>query len=208
MTIQKVIVITAIISLIVCINCSDDHSISNPPIKQTPFYQLSPDSVNIAILLMDFQTYEFEGGSFSHYPLCVNCDLESLPFVATFGGWDMPPLLFLYPPENDTIFFAYSVWMGTGRIHIPNEFASPESFPPTQFSQDKPQSSEYFNYWGQSSPDTLAETDTVWTAIQNLDIVNEFAKKTYRVGFYLYRPTEGVFDPNPAKWIVFLYRRN
>jgi hypothetical protein len=44
-----------------------------------------------------------------------------------------------------------------------------------------------------------------WAAVSSLDIVARFRRPSARVGFYLYPPTVGLFDPTKARWIIFLY---
>ena len=40
--------------------------------------------MNLAILVLDFLSYEFEEANITYYPLCDNCDLDSLPFDIEF----------------------------------------------------------------------------------------------------------------------------
>jgi hypothetical protein len=52
------------------------------------------------------------------------------------------------------------------------------------------------------------KADSAWLAINTLSIVKEFADRSYYTAFYAYTPSVGFFDPNVAKWIIFLYSGN
>jgi hypothetical protein len=50
--------------------------------------------------------------------------------------------------------------------------------------------------------------ESIWAEIGSLGLIKDFQGEDLRVGIYLYPPKTGMFDPRPAKWIVFPYRRS
>jgi len=52
------------------------------------------------------------------------------------------------------------------------------------------------------------KADSAWLSVKKLLILNSFNAQgsVFRVGLYLYAPAVGMFVPEVAKWIIFLYR--
>jgi hypothetical protein len=52
------------------------------------------------------------------------------------------------------------------------------------------------------------KADSAWLSVKKLVILNSFNElgSVFRIGLYLYAPAVGMFNPEVAKWIVFLYR--
>jgi hypothetical protein len=175
--------------------------------EEVTTWPLNADSMNLAILVVDYQSYVFEGGYFSRYPICISCDQDSLPFVITSAvPADLGSVTIQYAPTGDTLFFATIIWAGKGRILFPDTLFPPEMFQELPTMVAKPSTVEYLEKLWLDSSTVIAKTDSVWFAVQSLDITNDFALHPFRVGFYFYAPAIGEFDPNPAKWIIFLYR--
>ncbi|MFQ6604319.1 MAG: T9SS type A sorting domain-containing protein [Fidelibacterota bacterium] len=167
-----------------------------------------PNSANFAILKLDYQTYDFEGAAFFTLPPCPACPRDSLPLsVANQPAVDFGSITFMYSPTTDTLFHATIIWMGEGAIYQPDYFFPPDSFvyldslSITADSLYAFQASEWGVEW-------YARADSAWNAVRdlNLDFMGEFAQHEFEVGLYLYPPTVGAFDPNPAKWIVIVYQ--
>ena len=175
------------------------------PVNDWP---LESDSMNLAILVVDYQDYNFEGGHFSIHAPCHSCTADSLPFtVIIHPAGDFGDITFLYNYSLDTLFFATIIWMGTGQILYPENFLSPDSFAVTTDSINEPNAFEYFDYWQVWDPvEYQARVDTAWQVVNKLDITGQMANDDYYVGVYLYAPAVGAFDPDPAKWIFFLYQ--
>lgn len=201
---MKIIFIVLIILFFIC--CENNST--NPEDEYKYTWPIFSDSMNLTILIVDYQTYDLEGGNLLHYNLCIDSDSSSLPFLIEFDSpGDSGGIVFKYSQTNDTLFAASIWWMGLGEIIYPRYFLSPDSFRNINKSIQKPETSEYFDYWLFLSQATLeAKTDSVWKSIKFLDIVNDYGIKMFRVGFYLYTPSVGLFNPDPAKWIVFLYQ--
>lgn len=175
---------------------------------QDTTWPLRDDMMNLAVLLIDYLSYEFEEGNLSFYPPCESCDADSLPFWVVFNDtWDFADIAFLYTETGDTLFYATIIWDGQGEIHYPDEFLFGDSFKTKTLSLPEPVSLQYFSMYPDMPESTFHQkADSAWTAVKSLDIVHDFAREDYRVGIYLYPPSVGVFLPQVAQWIIFLYR--
>jgi hypothetical protein len=164
--------------------------------------------MNLAVLLADYLSYEFEGGHLSFYPPCESCDADSLPFRIIFNDtWDFANIAFLYTETGDTLFYATIIWHGQGEIYVPGAFMPVDSFETKTLPSKEPLSIQYFSIYPDMPESTFHQkADSAWTGVKDLDIVHDFAREDYRVGIYLYPPSVGVFDPEVAQWVVFLYR--
>lgn len=75
------------------------------------------DSMNFAILISNYQSYELEMGHFSTHQLCNNCDSIGLPLEMIFETpADEGSITFKYNLTFDTLFYATIIWLGTGQI--------------------------------------------------------------------------------------------
>ena len=173
---------------------------------------ISNDSLNLAILEMDFLSNQFIRASVKHYPLCSTCDLDSLPFLWTYlPPMDFGEMQFYYSLNNQLLFGATLVWMGEGAIYYPDSFAPSSSFPLSAEITPLPSNAQYL-YWPifpsmGGFPYFKAKSDTMWNAVSNLQLVHDFAAGSHmRVGFLGYAPSQGIFNPVPARWLIFLYR--
>lgn len=68
-------------SLVLITGCEDKPT--SPP-KPRP-WEIKPDSMNLGILILDYLTYEFEGGRVDHFVPCDTCDRDSLPFEQIYN---------------------------------------------------------------------------------------------------------------------------
>jgi len=169
-------------------------------------WQLKNDSMNLGILVSDYQTYTFEKGNFSTHQPCDNEDADSLPFVIDYvEPSDFGQISFLYSKNFDTLFCGTIVWMGTGGIKIPTDFLPADSFKTQQTNVTAPVSFQYFEF-GTQDPLLQEKADSAWNAVKSLQVVKDFSQHPYRVGIYLYPPSVGAFQPSVAKWIIFLYQ--
>lgn len=170
---------------------------------------LKEESMSLAILLVDYETYEFEGGLISHYEPCHSCDKDSIPFLIDLEPpLDFGSIIFKYAHTGDTLFYATIIWSGSGKIIFPDTLLSPHHFENKQNAASDPISFEYFNLLA-VMPDSVfqARADSAWNIVRYLETTVEFSRYPYRVGIYLYTPAVGGFDPDAAKWIIFLYCR-
>jgi Secretion system C-terminal sorting domain len=174
---------------------------------------IKEDSMNLAIIKLDFLTYNLEGVNISYYPLCDSCDLDSLPFIEEFTPpVDYGDIKFKYSYDMDVLFGGEIIWMGIGEIYQPDTFLPAAYFNYLQSTVTRPENAEYFDhclipyYW--TEEEYVERADSAWKMIDSLAIVHDFAQAPFRVGFYAYTPTVGAFDPVTAKWLIFLYRGN
>jgi hypothetical protein len=170
-------------------------------------WQLKSDSMNFAVLVLDYETYTLEGGHFANYEI-FNKDESNLPFdIYVQEPLDFGGITFMYTQTNDTLFTATVVWRGVGSITYPSYFLPADTFKIISNTVPKPDFLEIFEYFLDSDIDKLElKGDTVWSAIANLDIVNDFSQENFKAGIFLYPSSVGGFDPKSTKWIVFLCR--
>ncbi len=173
-------------------------------------WNLDYDSANFAFLIVDYTTYNFEGGYFTKFPYYPGYDDESIPFTILYNPpADFGDILFTYSATNDTIFAGSIVWDGLGQITFPDTIddASEFSYDSTQVAD--PFSVSYLNYVDAIEDSVFyLKADATWMSVNKLKILKEFGKEgnVFRIALYLYAPAEGFFSATSAKWIIFLYR--
>lgn len=163
--------------------------------------------VNIATLIVDYVTYNFEGGNISYYS-CPDCPTDSIPLTIDYDPpLDFGEITFKLSSSNDTVFNATIIWMGTGQIYKPNEFSTQSPFINTNTAVAKPNDLRFIYYDGDvfTNPSLINRANLAWNSIDSLEILKMFADQGFKAAIYLYPPTLGMFDPNVAKWIIFLY---
>lgn len=164
--------------------------------------------VNLATLVLDFQTYEFEGGNLAYYN-CPACATDSMQyFVDYLPAGDFGGISFTLNPEQDTFFDATIVWAGMGGIYFPTDYSLSYPFVYENNAVQIPNDIKYLGINGEKmdEEDWIYELkDEVWPAIDSLSITNLFAEEDFKAVVYFYPPSVGVLDPSVAKWIVFLY---
>jgi|GEM_PF-838538 len=175
---------------------------------------IKEDSMNFAILMVDFLCYSFEAASISYYTKCPdNCDIDSLPVYMYFDPtWDYARVYFYYKYDSSLLFGAWIIWMGTGWIFYPTNFLPHEMFSYGEESVPLPEDAEIYNTTIAGNycswEEYVIRAHKAWDAIDSLEITQQFAAKPFHVGLYAYSRREGVFDPVKADWIIFLYRGN
>ena len=173
------------------------------------------DMTNIAVLIVNFMTYNFEGGYLQYFPPTSSTNLDSLPFEIEYRSpLDFGHIIFKLTPNNDTLFFGTIIWHGQGEIKFPKAILPSDSFLLTTNPINEPLSINHYENITLSLLDELAfdttnkiveKADSAWKVIKTLDITKQFSENNYRVGQYLYPPSVGVFIKSRAKWIIFLY---
>jgi len=173
-------------------------------------WNLDYDSANFAFLKVDYNTYEFEGGYFTKFPYQEGYDREYIPFTIIYNSpIDYGNIAFLYAASSDTIFSADIWWSGTGQITFPDSMEDASRFSFDSTNVNSPFSISYINYVDEI-PDSVfgPKADSAWQSIRKISVLKQFieTESVFRVGLYLYAPTVGAFNPDVAKWIIFLYR--
>ncbi|MCF8331281.1 MAG: T9SS type A sorting domain-containing protein [Bacteroidales bacterium] len=166
--------------------------------------------VTIAILKVDYNSYDFNGGSISYYS-CLNCPVDSIPFtIDYYPPGDFGGVSFKLSSLQDTVFDATIIWMGTGQIYQPGNFSLQAPFTNTNSAINKPHDLRYINTDGSAVSDTnfINKADSAWNTIDSLEITKLFAQSGFKAAIYLYPPTVGMFNPYVAKWIIFLYHKD
>lgn len=168
---------------------------------------IRPGTMSLAILVSDYSSGTFERGTIDYYPACDGCDDDTLPVTIRYNPpGDFGDITFEYSATGDTLFHGTIIWMGTGGMEYPREFIPADEFESLPDTPPAPLSIEYFNIAPAFEEETFKQQATLaWNRVRNLDIVNEFAQGEYRVGIYLYAPAVGLFNPEAAKWIIFLH---
>ena len=170
---------------------------------------LPSDSVSFGLFVVAFQTKVFEEGVLLNYPTCLEVDTVSLPLeLEVQPAADFGYTIMTYPCTGDTVFHGSYVWMGMGQIYKPNSFIPADSFYVQEDSIPQPASAQYWQEDGMplQEPSEIQAADSVWSAIQNLHLVSQFARYPYQAVIYLYHPSWAPLEPSTSKWIVFLYR--
>lgn len=189
-------------------SCGHDSSSPNPYVPG-PWSPVNGE-MNLAILLVDYETYELRGGHVSHYYPCVGGEDAGLPFESYWvPPIDFGSITFVYAAVGDTVFDATIIWSGSGHIYYPDTFFEPDTFSIEHTRIELPQAVEYFDYSGQPSTpdqDTLERTQSVWDTVNNIDILHAYAKEPYKVGFFAYTPSVGIGNPSEWRWVVFVFR--
>lgn len=166
--------------------------------------------VNIATLIVDYESYAFEGGNISYYT-CPDCEIDNFPISVNYiSPGDFGGITFELASTHDTIFDATIIWMGTGQIYYPEEFSIETPFTNSNVLTNKPNDLRYMNEEGKvmTSEYLLNKADSAWNVIDSLEITQLFAEKGYESLIYVYPPTVGAFDPSVAKWLIFLYHND
>ena len=156
----------------------------------------------LGIFVVDYTDSSFEGGQVQELVPCARCD--TLPLQMEFHEpGDFGSVAFRYTNTGETVFAGGIVWMGRGKIETPDTLLPPESFPVASNSVTMPSDIRYYYHESHTSKPDI---DYAWEKVHTLKIVNELAGQQSMVGLYLYPPSVGMFDPDAAKIIVFIFR--
>ena len=183
--------------LIIFSSCSDD---ADDNVIQNQNRELT-------ILKVDFLTHTFEGGNsfeFNNIAMTNTLPIEEI-YVAPsdFGNYTLK-----YTPTNEVIFDGPIAWMG-GSYDLPLDFDSSDYETTTLNPSINLDEIEYF----MPTADILAgegytnfDYASVWNSIKNLQVTNDCLNNNGKIGFVLYTPGLGLFQPENAYWLVILYQ--
>ena len=183
--------------LIIFSSCSDD---ADDNVIQNQNRELT-------ILKVDFLTHTFEGGNsfeFNNIAMTNTLPIEEI-YVAPsdFGNYTLK-----YTPTNEVIFDGPIAWMG-GSYDLPLDFDSSDYETTTLNPSINLDEIEYF----MPTADILAgegytnfDYASVWNSIKNLQVTNDCLNNNGKIGFVLYTPGLGLFQPENAYWLVILYK--
>ena len=191
---KKLAVLFLFFILASCSDDADDNVIQNP-------------NRELTILKVDFLTHTFEGGNsfeFNNIAMTNTLPIEEI-YVAPsdFGNYTLK-----YTPTNEVIFDGPIAWMG-GSYDLPLDFDSSDYETTTLNPSINLDEIEYF----MPTADILAgegytnfDYASVWNSIKNLQVTNDCLNNNGKIGFVLYTPGLGLFQPENAYWLVILYQ--
>ena len=191
---KKLAVLFLFFILASCSDDADDNVIQNP-------------NRELTILKVDFSTNTFEGGNsfeFNNIAMTNTLPIEEI-YVAPsdFGSYTLK-----YTPTNEVIFDGPIAWMG-GSYDLPLDFNSSDYETTTLNPTIDLDEIEYFL----PTADILAgegytnfDYTSVWNSIKNLQVTNDCLNNNGKIGFVLYTPGLGLFQPENAYWLVILYK--
>lgn len=168
-----------------------------------------PYRTNMAVLMVNYSTYAFEGGNLAYYD-CEQCDYQQIPFQVEYvSPADFGITVFRLIPSNELVFSGTIIWSGTGEILYPTDFSLATPFSDNGAAISKPSDMVYYDVQGDTTTDTLYTnpSDLVWDAIKDLEVVQAFDDAGFKSAIFLYAPGVGVFNPAVVKWVVFLYHQ-
>lgn len=198
---KKLLLYLPLLFLIVsCTKDFDDYA----PIQETP-----NASRELLMLRVDFETNQFKGGKLFHFegvPMTPTIPLtETYLPPSDFGNYKLA-----FTPTGEVIFNGPVTWMGTSSEIATPDYSAPETYPvlPTNSAADLA-TAQYFTPTADiiaSEGYTSFNYETIWNAVSNLEIVHQFTAENAKVGFMLYTPGLGVFQPQHADWFIILYK--
>ncbi|MCK6608503.1 MAG: hypothetical protein L6Q46_09415 [Flavobacterium sp.] len=191
---KKIAVLFLFLILASCSDDGDDNVIQNP-------------NRELTILKVDFLTHTFEGGnSFEFNNIAMTNSLPIEETYLTLGDYGNYTLK--YTPTSEVIFDGPITWMG-GSYDLPLDFDSSDYETTTLNPTIDLDEIEYFL----PTADVLAgegytnfDYTSVWNSIKNLQVTNDCLNNNGKIGFVLYTPAIGLFQPEVAYWLVILYK--
>lgn len=183
---KLVLLLIATFALNAC--CTGDDNI---PIRE-------PISPFVAVLIVDDLTNNFEGGKVyhydEHYPT-YNLTVENVPPA------DIGYIKVHYTEGNQLIYHATQVFMGSGKIIVPNPITPPQDFYRVLTEDFMALPNDAVELTNAPSPEGKAEEK--WAQIQNLEVVR-YALQNNNGKVHYFRQ---VFDSGlveNAKWIFIV----
>jgi hypothetical protein len=166
------------------------------------------NSVNVTTFIVDFNSYQLEGGNISSYE-CPDCSIDTFPLKFKYFSPDYGGVNVSLVPSNDTIFRATIINQGLGHISFPNSWNLNSLFENSLGSIEKPSDVKHYYYYSDEivsqDPDFILMADSAWNSIKATQIANLYGENSYKAGIYLYNPVSGFTDNFYSKWVIFLY---
>lgn len=170
---------------------------------------IHPGQVTVATLIVDFQTYNFDGGNISYYD-CPSCSNDTFPLLSEYvAPGDFGYMKFKLNPSMDIFFNGSIVWAGEGGIFYPTIFGIDPPFANSSINISTPDDFLTLDYDGMPMQGQNPVNDALlsWNAIRYLEITKIFSSQGFKSAVYFYAPAVGAFDAGPAKYIIFLYHQ-
>jgi len=160
------------------------------------------DSTNSKLLMLkvDYLTNNFEGGKETTFSATTPTFTISTQYDAP---GDFGNIRLTYQELNEIIFDGSIIWMGKGKISIPQNI-----LPANQFNHVL--TADYVYPAGGIENVFPSEVDydysQIWSSVQGLVKVREYlnSNPNASVKLFLYTPSVGVGDPADWDWIIFI----
>lgn len=157
----------------------------------------------LLLLQVDYVTHAFEGGKV----LSVDSELttaDTIPIIIHYlPAGDFGNISLFYESEDQMIFDGSIIWMGTGERTFPTDFTSADDFSTIENSIAKPDNSR-FQFIHQNSLLDDFDYQSIWDAISNLEVIEDYLASNKKIGIFLYTPSVGEGDPNTWDYYVIL----
>lgn len=184
--IKKALLLIGFLVLLGCSNASDNKNASK-----------------VVLLRVDFMTSVFEGGKELVFSVDRN-NLDTIPILVDYKPpGDFGNITLYYQPSGEMIFDGGIIWMGTGQINYPENFRPPDEFELMETAIELPDASKFQIVFDNLDNQSI-DYASIWNAISNLKIVDDYLKENKKIGLFLYTPSVGVGDPNEWDWFVIL----
>jgi hypothetical protein len=169
----------------------------------------------LGIFVVDHTDLAFDGASISQHEDPLPGAL-GLPFEIEYHSpGDFGSITIRHLRSREMLFDASIVWNGLGKIDYPTDWMDPRRFDLAPTPASMPERIDWIRNGRmervavddllRSGEEAESRVEAAWEAIAGLDLVGWFLEHDCRVGAYHYGPRQGMYDPEPAKWIFFLY---
>ena len=158
----------------------------------------------VALLQVDFLTYNFEGGTELEFEDNANFTITNEYLSPGDFGF-----IKLYYEEVDQLMFEGSIiWLGRGERSYPEMMEPSSDFPtePNEFPLPPEEDFEIVAFGDSSNYPNPIPSNLIWEAIDNLTLVKDYrsANPAANINLFLYRPSVGIGDPADWDWIILL----
>ncbi len=169
------------------------------PIK-TPTVVTPSDKIQL--LVVDFTTYNFEGGK--EITLSKSgITNDTIPVTVNYKPpGDFGNIQLFHKISNDLLFDGSIIWMGRGKIKFPSAFDTSTTFIRMGSALAQPDSSRFQKIFYENFQTVNATA--IWNAINKLKVTQDYNQFNKRIGLFLYTPSVGIGNPLEWDWIVFL----
>jgi hypothetical protein len=183
-----------------CLACSKKQiPETKEPVKQAI---VVPPTTKIQLLIVDYTTFNFEGGKEINLTKSVPTD-DSIPISVNYKApLDFGNIQIFHKLSNDLLFDGSIIWMGKGTIKFPTAFDTSTTFVRVNSALPEPDSSRFqiIHYDKFQS----IQTSEVWQAISKLKVTEDYLQFNKHIGLFLYTPSVGIGNPLEWDWFVFL----
>lgn len=169
--------------------------------------ELEPSKLKKVLLLkINYLNYKFSGGK--EFAFTANeSSSDTLTIFKNYTTNDsVSKLTLTYGINYEPLFEGTEIINGQGKIIYPSSFDNSLFYYKISSPLTKPENSK-FQLFHTSLPSVPIQYDSIWKAISNLEIVQNYQTQnpTSRIGLFLFRPS--VVAQNPGDWKWFLIFR-